>query len=132
MTTQDKIWKLLREHKTLLLKKLNIPKIKYINYISALKKGKYIKVKVGKGSGSPITEIILIRNTGEKTPLFNKGLLIDYNIGEEIKINKDINKRSSKQKILKDVLETILEMQSEIILLSELAKKAKVKVKVKM
>lgn len=128
MSQQQQIWDYLRENsittKEDIINKLNIDKKAVVTYISALHKSNYLLFCIELKRARLTHSFKIIRNTGSKAPLLNKGILKDFNIKKEIKIAKEIKTSNSfnSQKNLKDILDSFLELNKEEVLISEVSK----------
>lgn len=130
MSVQQQIWRYLKDNKIAtkqeLIVNLNIKQQTVVQYIGALYKANYLIYCLTSKRPFIGDKFKLIKYTGFKAPLFNKGLLKDFNIKEEIKISKSTKLEKQEYKyqgsILKDVLDSFLEVDKEEIYLGEISK----------
>lgn len=127
---QQQIWNYLKDNmittKQELIVNLNIKEQTVAQYISALYKANYLIYCLTSKRPFVGDKFKIIKHTGDKAPLFDKGLLKDFNTKEEIKISKStkLNKQEYKYQgsILKDVLDSFLEVNKEEVYLGEVSK----------
>jgi hypothetical protein len=130
MSIQQQIWNYLKNNKITtkqeLIINLNIKNETVVNYISALYKANYLIYCLTSKRAFIGDKFKLVKHTGSKAPLFNKGILKDFNTKEEIEISKStkLEKEEYKYKgsILKDVLDSFLEVNKEEVYLGEISK----------
>jgi hypothetical protein len=128
MSQQQKIWDYLQSNsittKEEIINVLNIDKKAVVTYVSALYKCNYLMFCIGLKRAKANNIFKLVKNTGTKAPLLNKGILKDFNIKEEIQIAKEIkvSNNFNSQINLKDILDSFIAVNKEEILLSEVSK----------
>jgi hypothetical protein len=134
MKAQQRIWKyLLKNNTTSNLKieirtEVNIKSIK--PYVKALFDAGYIIRCIYSKRFFNKDTFKLIKYTGDKAPIFSNGFLRDVNTQEEIKSSnykRDID--TQKELILTNLIDSLVELNKDKILVSELAKIVKEKSK---
>eukprot|EP01156_Anaeramoeba_ignava_P021271 Anaeramoba_ignava/c18599_g1_i3.p1 GENE.c18599_g1_i3~~c18599_g1_i3.p1 ORF type:complete len:200 (-),score=4.54 c18599_g1_i3:112-711(-) len=130
MSAQQQIWNYLKDNRATTKQeiniKLNIKKEVVAQYISALYKANYLIYCLSSKRPFIGDKFKLIKYTGNKAPLFNKGILKDFNTKEEIKISKSTRLEKQEYKyqgsILKDILDSFLEVDKKEVYLGEISK----------
>jgi len=130
MSNQQKIWNYLKDNRITTKQeiniKLNIKKETVAQYISALYKANYLIYCLTSKRPFIGDKFKFIKFTGEKAPIFNKGILKDFNTKEEVKISKSTRLEKQEYKyqgsILKDILDSFLEVNKEEVYLGEISK----------
>ncbi|WP_152017970.1 hypothetical protein [Aliarcobacter butzleri] len=128
MSVQQQIWDYIRS-KDFITKEeitnfLNLDSKAVVSYISALNKHNYL-IFCSTGKRALFKDTFkLLKNTGEKAPLYNYNVLKDFNIKKELQVGKKIrvSQNFNSQTNFKDILDCFLEYDKEEVILKDISK----------